>query len=153
MPFTHVSGLRRGPLLFLAALGLLVTVLGFTQPVSAGDLKAYRGSGSMVFKTDGSSLSNAHGATVGKIEGDSYYSGGGSLRARLDGQRLYNASGSLMAKVDGSSIYNAQGSLIGKLDNESLSNAHGATIGKIEGAGGLSDPATVFLSLMLLGIF
>lgn len=152
MLINQVSGLKRGRFLFLAAFGLLVTILMFTQPVAAGDLKAYRGSGSMVFKTDGSSVANAHGATVGKIEGDSYYNSGGSLRARLDGQRLYNASGSLMAKVDGSSIYNAQGSLVGKLDNESLSNSHGATIGKIEGAGGLSDPATVFLALMLLGI-
>ncbi len=151
MPCHRCLDFTRNRVFFLAALGL-AAVLMLAASVAAGDLKAYRASGSLVYKTDGGNVSNAQGATIGRIEGDSYYSGSGSLKARLDGQKLYNASGSLVAKFDGGPIYNAQGSLMGKLDNESLSNAHGATIGRIEGAGGAGDPATAFLVLLLLGI-
>jgi hypothetical protein len=148
MSHSHLSGRT----LILATLWL-ATVLSITitTPVSAQSLKAYRSSGSLVFQTDGGSVSNAHGATIGNIEGNSYYANG-SLKARLEDRKLYNASGSLVAKFDGSSIYDARGSLIGKLDNESLSDSHGAGIGKIEGAGGLDDPPTVFLASLLLGI-
>ncbi len=151
MPHHHFLGSTRHRVFLLVALGL-ATFLMLTASVAASDLKAYRASGPMVYKTDGGNVANAHGATIGRIEGDSYYSASGSLKARLDGQNLYNASGSLVAKFDGSSIYNAQGSLMGKLDNESLANAHGATIGRIEGAGGSGDPATAFLVFLLLGI-
>jgi hypothetical protein len=128
MSYSHLSGRT----LILATLWL-ATVLSITitTPASAQSLKAYKSSGSLVFQTDGGSVSNSHGATIGNIEGNSYY---------------------LVAKFDGSSIYDARGSLIGKLDNESLSNSHGAGIGKIEGAGGLDDPPTVFLASLLLGI-
>ena len=153
MPHRHLSGLTTGRTLILVTLWL-ATVLSitFSTPASAQSLKAYKSSGSLVFQTDGGSVSNAQGATIGKIEGNSYSSAGGSLKARLEDRKLYNASGSLVAKFDGGSIYNAHGSLIGKLDNESLSDSHGAGIGKIEGAGGPDDPATVFLASLLLGI-
>jgi hypothetical protein len=153
MPYRHCSGPDKGRALLLIKL-LLAAVLSITlaTTASAQSLKAYKSSGSMVFKTDGGSVSNAHGATIGKIEGNSYYGASGSLKARLEDRKLYNSSGSLLARFDGNSIYNARGSLIGKLDNESLSDSHGATIGKIEGAGGPDDPATVFFASLLLGI-
>jgi hypothetical protein len=153
MPHRHLSVLTRGRILVLATLWL-ATVLSitFTTPASAQSLKAYKSSGSLVFQTDGGSVSNARGATIGKIEGNSYYGGGGSLKARLEDRKLYNASGSLVAKFDGSSIYDAHGSLMGKLESESLYDSHGAGIGKIEGAGGLDDPPTAFLASLLLGI-
>ena len=153
MSHRHLSGLTTGRTLILVTLWLAtVLCLMFTTPASAQSLKAYKSSGSLVFQTDGGSVSNAHGATIGKIEGNSYSSVGGSLKARLEDRKLYNGSGSLVAKFDGSSIENARGSLIGKLDNESLCDSHGSGIGKIEGAAGPDDPATVFLASLLLGI-
>jgi hypothetical protein len=153
MPQRHLAGLTRGRTLILVTL-CLATVLWitFTTPASAQSLKAYKSSGSLVFQTDGGSVSNAHGATIGKIEGNSYYSSGGSLKARLEDRKLYNASGSLVAKFDGNSIYNSRGALLGTLENESLSDAHGAGVGRIEGAAGPDDPPTVFLASLLLGI-
>jgi hypothetical protein len=139
--------------LALASLGLLALIcLTLAPPAAAQTLRAYRGGGSLAFKTDGGSVDNARGATIGKIEGNSYYTSGGSLKARYEDRKLYNASGSQIVKFDGSSIYSARGNLLGRLDGDNLSNAHGATIGKIEGAGSLDDPATAFLACMLLGI-
>jgi hypothetical protein len=153
MPHRHCLSLTRGRTQFLVTVFLatvLLTVL--TTPVSANGQKAYRASGSLVFKTDDASVSNSLGATIGTIQGNSYYSAGGSLQGRLEDRKLYNSSGSLLARFDGDSIYNAQGHLLGKLVNESLSDSHGATIGKIEGAAGPEDPATAFLAFLLLGV-
>jgi len=70
MPFCLCSGLSRGRVRFLVTLCLaaVFSVILITA-ASAQSLKAYKASGSLVFKTDGGSVSNAHGATIGKIEG------------------------------------------------------------------------------------
>ena len=81
----NAQPIRTGLLTALVA-GLVSA--GFATAASAQSFKAYKSSGSLVFQTDGGSVSNSRGATIGKIEGNSYYSSGGSLKARLEDGKL-----------------------------------------------------------------
>lgn len=70
LPHLHCLGLSRSRTQFLATVCLATVLVNLlTKPVSANGIIAYRASGSLVFKTDDTSVSNAHGATLGRIKG------------------------------------------------------------------------------------
>jgi len=134
---------------------LLMVVLllfGFSPAVSSDTIKVYRASGSLVYKLDGSSVSNAHGSTVARIDGSQFYTSSGSLSAKLENGKLYNSSGSLIAKFEGGSISNSRGSTIGRIDGGQICDAHGATVGRIEGGSGADDNTVIFMTALFLGI-